>query len=165
MLSSPHPPGDAAIWQHLSTDQQALCCNPGIATIATHNLRSGPGRVLDLQDLLNTYDMVAAQEANTSERDVRVYTRMLREAGIQARYGDTEPIGDAAMRHMRILSATSVGGVMLDTQQIDPELLALQQSGRWEDVVLYSDRGDSIAIIAIFYGFPDSSTSASAKKR
>ena len=84
--------------------------------------------MLHLQGLLQTYDVVAVQEANIPEPLFRAYSRLLREAGMQARFGDTEHIGDEAARQARTLTATSSDRVILNTQVEDADLLHLQRS-------------------------------------
>ena len=72
---------------------------------------------------------------------MRVYSKILREADAQVRYGNTEHIGDGTTRQSRVLCAAGTRRVMLDTQLEDPDLLALQQTGRWKEVAIFMDGG------------------------
>ena len=151
------------IWTHLRPAHQALCQDPGVTTVVSHNVRSAGGKVLHLQQLLRLYDAAAIQEANIPESQIRAYSRLLREASQQVRYGDTEHLGEEAARQARILTATRADRVMLDLQLHDPDLLMLQRSGRWKETAHFMDVGQHFFIVANFYGLPDTSSSASAK--
>ena len=53
---------------------------------------------------------------------------------------------------------------MQDTQQVDPELLVLQQTGWWREVALHLEPGDRIVIVANCTGSPPKANETMLRK-
>ena len=103
--------------------------------------------------------MMAVQEADVPASELRLW-----DDGLQVRYGQLEHIGNSAVLNARIMQVVANDAVVLNTHQLDSELLALQQSGRWAGTALYYGDGTDVVVVANFYGLPDSSSNGTSKR-
>ena len=80
------------------------------------------------------------------------------------KYGTPAYLGAASERFAsRTAVAMRPGAMIFNTTLQDSSLIALQESGRWQEYTIPYGCDDNFIIVANFYGIPDSNAGGDAK--